>query len=134
MTDRLAAPPFTLEAYNEFKRAAAMSQEEFAKVSVSMDQACDNTDHQLWREGRDYYSDSIHVTKDGGIGINCGGHVIVMALKEWHRVAQEHLHALEMNPVEVRPRPCEFCGKSVATPCDTEDKMQTCELPVWHPY
>jgi hypothetical protein len=48
-----------------------------------MDDACLNTDKELWREG-DFYSDSIHVTEHGGIGINHGGHVIVAPLKSWY--------------------------------------------------
>lgn len=47
-----------------------------------------NTDRELWREREgDYYADSIHVTKRGNIGINCGGTVIVKPLREWHRLA-----------------------------------------------
>lgn len=49
-----------------------------------------NTDRELWREREgDYYADSIHVTKQGGIGINCGGHVIVRSLKNWHGLAKQ---------------------------------------------
>jgi hypothetical protein len=51
------------------------------------DQA-ENTDRELWRErDGDYYADSIHVTKEGLIGINCGGLVIVMPVQEWHGLA-----------------------------------------------
>jgi hypothetical protein len=47
-----------------------------------------NTDRELWRErDGDYYADSIHVTEGGGIGINCGGSVVVLPLREWHRLA-----------------------------------------------
>ena len=53
-----------------------------------------NTDRELYREpdtgGGSYYSDSIHVTQSGGIGINCGGHVIVLPLRKWHALAVEH--------------------------------------------
>jgi hypothetical protein len=53
--------------------------------------ACLNTDREIWRgpdEGcGDYYADSIHVTKQGGIGINVGGRVIVMPLRDWHALA-----------------------------------------------
>lgn len=46
---------------------------------------CINQDIELFRETPgDYYSNSLHVTKDGRIGINCGGTVFVMPLKEWH--------------------------------------------------
>lgn len=54
-----------------------------------MDNHCvENTDIELWREKEgDYYADSIHVTENGKIGMNVGGHVIVMPIKEWHKVA-----------------------------------------------
>lgn len=52
-----------------------------------------NTDREFWRgpdEGNGaFYADSIHVTVNGGIGINCGGHVIVMPLRDWHALAVE---------------------------------------------
>jgi len=53
--------------------------------------ATTNSDREIWR-GPDtgngaFYADSIHVTADGGIGINCGGTVIVMPLRKWHRLA-----------------------------------------------
>ncbi len=49
------------------------------------DNAYLNTDKEIWREKpEDYYSDSIHVTEHGGIGINCGGHVIVAPVRAWH--------------------------------------------------
>ena len=50
--------------------------------------AAQNTDRELWREREgDYYADSIHVTKDGGIGINSGGTVYVKSLRNWHELA-----------------------------------------------
>jgi hypothetical protein len=51
--------------------------------------AAQNTDREIWRvrEG-DYYADSIHVTAHGGIGINHGGTVIVMSLRDWHAAAK----------------------------------------------
>lgn len=53
-----------------------------------MNEACANTDRELWREREgDYYADSIHITKEGGIGINCGGRVYVRSLRDWHRLA-----------------------------------------------
>jgi len=49
---------------------------------------CKNEDRELWRETPDdYYSPSIHVTKDGGIGINVGGTVCVRSLRDWHHLA-----------------------------------------------
>jgi hypothetical protein len=60
------------------------------------DPACKNTDRELWRERfGDFYADSIHVTERGGIGINCGGHVIVKPLHEWHALAARAVPAGE---------------------------------------
>ena len=51
--------------------------------------AASNTDRELWREREgDYYADSIHVTEGGGIGMNCGGMVIVMPIRNWHALAK----------------------------------------------
>lgn len=48
-----------------------------------------NTDRELWREREgDYCADSIHVTESGGIGMNVGGHVIVLPIRAWHQAAQ----------------------------------------------
>ena len=53
-----------------------------------MNDACKNTDKEIWRERPgDYYADSIHVTEHGGIGIECGGYVIVKSVRKWHEVA-----------------------------------------------
>jgi len=42
---------------------------------------------ELWRENPDDpFSPSIHVTKDGLIGINVGGTVYVHSIYEWHSV------------------------------------------------
>lgn len=47
-----------------------------------------NTDREIWRERPgDFYSDSIHVTASGSIGIDCGGLVFVMPVRGWHRLA-----------------------------------------------
>jgi len=55
-------------------------------------QACKNTDRELWRLNPDsYYSPSIHVTETNGIGMNVGGHVIVMPVEAWHEMARLYL-------------------------------------------
>lgn len=55
---------------------------------MSDERAAKNTDRELWRERPDdHYSDSVHVTQGGGIGINCGGYVVVKTLREWHKLA-----------------------------------------------
>lgn len=47
-----------------------------------------NTDREIWRErSGDYYAPSIHVTEEGGIGIDVGGTVIVMDVRDWHGLA-----------------------------------------------
>lgn len=73
------------------------------------DQACENTDRELWREREgDAYADSIHVTANGGIGMNVGGYVIVMPIRKWHaaaKIAYEPL-AREMTPAERAKTEC----------------------------
>ena len=64
-------------------------------------QAAQNTDREIWREREgDYYADSIHVTAQGSIGINCGGTVIVKPVREWHK---EAIAALRSEPVAWEP-------------------------------
>ena len=49
-----------------------------------------NTDRELWREREgDYYADSVHITERGGLGIDCGGNVIVKPLRAWHALERE---------------------------------------------
>lgn len=58
---------------------------------MSDNQAYENTDREIWRgpdEGcGDYYADSIFITKEGALGINCGGSVYVKPIRDWHRLA-----------------------------------------------
>jgi len=60
---------------------------------MSDNQAVRNTDREIWRgpdEGNgSYYADSIHVTEQGGIGINVGGTVFVKPVREWHKLAAQ---------------------------------------------
>lgn len=52
-------------------------------------QAVENTDRELWRERPgDYYSNSIHVTKEGLIGMDVGGTVVVLPVTAWHSMAK----------------------------------------------
>ena len=78
------------------------------KRANDLHEQAENTDRQLWAEDpTSYYSPSIHVTKDGMIGINCGGHVIVQSVHDWHRAALEFVCT---------------CGCKVSSdeePCDT---------------
>ena len=44
-----------------------------------------NTDREIWRRvPGDYYSPSLHVTQEGAIGINVGGHVVVAPVEALH--------------------------------------------------
>jgi hypothetical protein len=57
-----------------------------------MDIPKQNTDRELFREVEgDYYSPSLHVTIDGLVGINVGGYVYVMSLREWHKRAESFI-------------------------------------------
>jgi hypothetical protein len=50
-----------------------------------------NTDIELWRERPgDYYADSVFLTKGGGIGMKCGGNVIVRTPRRWQALAREN--------------------------------------------
>lgn len=67
-----------------------------SEVRVSED--CENTDKEIWRKkAGDYYSPSIHVTQGGGIGINCGGHVIVMPVEKWHALGRLRIALQDIN-------------------------------------
>mgnify|MGYP001570165870 CR=1 FL=1 len=68
---------------------------------------CKNTDRELYREptdqiGTEYYQPSIHVTERGSIGINVGGYVIVMPLRNWHAIAKA-AHSLADMGIKARP-------------------------------
>jgi len=54
---------------------------------MSKAQQIKNTDRELWRETDSYFAPSIHVTEQGGIGINVSGRVIVMPIRAWHALA-----------------------------------------------
>jgi hypothetical protein len=59
-----------------------------------------NTNRELFREG-DYYSPSLYVTKDNEIGINVGGSVFVMSLREWHKRAESFISKTEIEKIEI---------------------------------
>lgn len=69
----------------------ATKQTEKMIANYERDHSAANTDRELWRGpdegGGSFYADSIHVTEGGGIGINCGGYVIVKPLREWFALA-----------------------------------------------
>jgi hypothetical protein len=62
---------------------------------MSDDNCAQNTDVVLWREPHDdtpgTWDDKLFVTRQGGIGIDIAGIVIVRPLKEWHALAAKDL-------------------------------------------
>ena len=59
------------------------------------DVGAQNTDREVWRERTgDYYSPSIHITKEGGVGINVAGAVIVMPIRSWHQIGLANAHPI----------------------------------------
>jgi hypothetical protein len=55
-----------------------------------MNEPAENTDTEIWRERPgDYYADSIFVTAEGNIGLNCGGLCIIKPIREWHALATQ---------------------------------------------
>jgi hypothetical protein len=66
---------------------------------IEMEGPVQNTDRELWRgpdEGNGgFYADSVHITEHNGLGINVGGHVIVMSPQDWHRIGAAYLKTLE---------------------------------------
>jgi len=82
---------------------------------------CVNTDRHLWPDVSEpgAVHESIHVTAQGGIGINVGGFVYVKTLREWHKLAggpwsvrdekaltsKQQLHRL-VHAGELRPTRC----------------------------
>ena len=90
-------------------------------TSPEIPDAAENTDRELWRETEgDAYADSIHVTKGGGIGINCGGMVYVKPIREWHRLASSQSPGEIPDAAVEALLPCPFCGGE-AERVDIED-------------
>jgi len=68
--------------------------------SAMSDQPAVNTDREIWREREgDYYADSIHVTAQGSIGIDCGGMVYTLPVREWHALASRAALTGTVRPV-----------------------------------
>lgn len=79
---------------------------------MSDSEACQNTDREIWRgpdEGNgNYYADSIFITKEDALGINCSGSVHVRPIREWHRLAGGPIAGLPKPDAEYfAPRPTE---------------------------
>lgn len=73
-------------------------------------QAFQNTDREVWRETPgDFYSNSVHLTATGGLGINVGGTVYVKPPAEWHRLASG-ARSTAAQPVEPSAAPRRTTG------------------------
>lgn len=113
-------------------------------------QASENTDREIWRGpdegGGSFYADSIFITKEGALGINCGGSVRVLPTREWHRLAGGAITVLpKVDAAETKAAydfiaeksgemvkfagmpaapsaivACPICAMRVAEPCQTE--------------
>lgn len=82
-------------------------------------QAYQNTDTEIyrgpsrceWGDEDRFYADSLHITKEGALGINCGGYVIVRPIREWFSLAKNQhaklLQAVEMAR-EIKPQETTF--------------------------
>lgn len=94
-----------------------------SESKTPIDQCAENTDREIYRErDGDYYADSLHVTQEGAIGINCGGYVIVMPIRAWHGLAKDltaalkRVKGLEKENNTLRgllgnsAKPCSYCG------------------------
>lgn len=51
-----------------------------------------NEDREIWRKEIPGRGESIHVTKNGMIGINVGGHAVIMSVEKWHQCGLLRLH------------------------------------------
>jgi hypothetical protein len=108
-----------------------------------------NTDREIYREpdatgNGDFYSDSIHVTASGAIGIDCGGHVIVKPLRAWFALASLSGSQGQWQPIESAPKNRSLVyvphyGIAIALPCSDgtwwsdEVPDQTCLPTLWWP-
>lgn len=92
------------------------------------ERAVENTDKEIWRgpdEGfGSFYADSIFVTKDGGIGINCGGNVRVMPVRMWHALACDNAQALRASFFDGR-------NEGIKEAAKVADKRAESEMEKW---
>ena len=76
------------------------------RPTPEMEYAAQNTDTELWRAPPgDYYADSVHITEGGGLGINCGGLVIVRPLRDWHSLERRLAEAEEQLAAKIKMAP-----------------------------
>lgn len=82
----------------QIRQALAAEMDQFGRCIGG---PCVNTDRELWREtAGDYYAPSLFVTAGGGIGINVGGYVHVLPIREWHALAEAARPTPRLKPPE----------------------------------
>lgn len=103
------------------------------------DMAAKDTDRELYREGggdgngQSYYEPSVHVTADGRIGMNVGGSVVVLPIREWHALATASLRQVEGSCGNTEPCVCgdvpewDHPGGHSWVPYEDEPGMEFCE-------
>jgi hypothetical protein len=74
------------------------------KKDPSLEGAAVNTDRELYREDLEdpldptnYYSPRVFVTKEGKLGLDVGGSVIVMSIRAWHGLAAKRSGATTLS-------------------------------------
>jgi len=78
-----------------------------------------NTDRMLYVvQADDYWSNSVWVTKEGGICIKVRGHAITMTLEGWHQCALDHF-AREPQYTSSPPEPQKRSPDDYSTPPQT---------------
>lgn len=61
----------------------------FISPAGNSEPPCENTDREIYRTiPGDAYAPSVHVTATGALGIDVGGHVIVLSLERWHALGR----------------------------------------------
>lgn len=67
---------------------------------------CENTDRHLWPQVSEPGAphESLHITKNGALGINCGGYVYEKPIREWHKLAGGPFPAVPDAPVTSNER------------------------------
>lgn len=68
----------------KIEHISLVPEDEVVDALEGDDKGAKNTDVEIWRKiPDDYYSPSIHVTKQGDIGINVGGYVLAAPVERW---------------------------------------------------
>ena len=102
--DRHGAGGTMIDRLAELCDRVAELEAENARLAQELKSAhpAQNTDRELWREAPDYYAPSVFVTQGGAIGMNVGGFVRVMSVRDWHGLQAENARLVEENAAYAR--------------------------------